>query len=61
MCENCVWILEAVKHRRQLHMFVETGILIDKLKRKKSKTLRTPDNIAAESVCEAPTIHRRSQ
>ena len=39
----------------------ETGILIDKPKRVKPKTVRTPDNIAAvaESVCEAP--HRRSQ
>ena len=43
----------------------ETAILIDKLKREKSKTVRTPENIAAveESVCEAPStsIHRRSQ
>ena len=42
----------------------ETGILIVKPKRKKSKTVRTPENIAAvaESVCEAPStsIHRRS-
>ena len=71
MCENCVRILEEEKHR-QLHMFVylvkkvkETGILIDKPKREKPKTVRTPENIAAvaESVCEAPSIsiHRRSQ
>ena len=43
----------------------ETGILIDKPKREKPKTLRTPENIAAvaESVCEAPltSIDRRSQ
>ena len=43
----------------------ETGILIDKPKREKPKTVRTPENIAAvaESVCEAPStsIHRRSQ
>ena len=43
----------------------ETGILIDKPKHEKSKTVRTPENIAAvaESVCEAPSIliHRRSQ
>ena len=43
----------------------ETGILIDKPKREKPKTVRTPVNIAAvaESVCEAPStsIHRRSQ
>ena len=34
----------------------ETGILIDKSKREKPKTVRTPENIAAvaESVCEAP-------
>ena len=42
-----------------------TGILIDKPKREKPKTVRTPENIAAvaESVCEAPStsIHRRSQ
>ena len=43
----------------------ETGILIDKPKHEKSKTVHTPENIAAvaESVCEAPltSIHRRSQ
>ena len=43
----------------------ETGILIDKSKREKPKTVRTPENIAAvaESMCEAPSssIHRRSQ
>ena len=43
----------------------ETGILIDKPKREKPKTVRTAENIAgmAESVCEAPStsIHRRSQ
>ena len=43
----------------------ETGIHIDKPKREKPKTVRTPVNIAAvaESVCEAPStsIHRRSQ
>ena len=43
----------------------ETGILIDKPKREKPKTVHTPENIAAvaESVCEAPStsIHRRSQ
>ena len=40
----------------------ETGILIDKPKCEKAKTVRTPGNIAAvtESVCEAPqtSIHR---
>ena len=43
----------------------ETGILIDKAKREKLKTVHTPANIAAvaESVREAPltSIHRRSQ
>ena len=43
----------------------ETGNLIDKPKREKPKTMRTPENVAAvaESVCEAPStsIHRRSQ
>ena len=43
----------------------EPGILIDKPKPEKPKTVRTPENIAAvaESVCEAPStsIHRRSQ
>ena len=42
-----------------------TGILIDKPKREKPKTVRTPEHIAAvaESVYEAPliSIHRRSQ
>ena len=35
----------------------ETGILIDKPKRKKPKPERTPEDIAAvaESVCEAPS------
>ena len=43
----------------------ETGILIDKAKRKNPKTVRTSENIAAgaENVCEAPStpIHHRSQ
>ena len=41
----------------------ETGILIDKPKREKPKTVCTPENIVAESVCEAPStsIHRHSQ
>ena len=43
----------------------KTGILIDKPKREKKKTVHTPENIAvvAESVCEASStsIHRRSQ
>ena len=43
----------------------EPGILIDKSKREKSKTVRTPGSIAvvAESECEAPStsMHRRSQ
>ena len=43
----------------------ETGILFDKPKNEKPKTVCTSENIAAvaECVCEAPstTIHRRSQ
>ena len=41
----------------------ETGILIDKPKSEKPKTVCLPQNIAAvaETVCEAPSIHRRSQ
>ena len=43
----------------------ETGILIDKPNREKTKTVRTPENITAvaESVWEAPStsIHRCSQ
>ena len=43
----------------------ETGILIDKPKREKPKTVHTPMNIAAvaENVCETPStsFHRRSQ
>lgn len=43
----------------------ETGILVDKPKREKPKTVRTPENIAAvaKSVRDAPStsIHRRSQ
>ena len=65
VCENCVRILKEEKHHH-LHMLVkEPGILIDKPKREKPKTVRTPESIAtvAESVCEAPSasIHRRSQ
>ena len=41
----------------------ETGILTDKSKREKPKTVRTAENVAAvaESVCEAPStsIRRR--
>ena len=39
----------------------ETGILIDKPKFEKPKTVRTPENIAAvtESVREAPSTSRR--
>ena len=44
---------------------VKEIVLIDKPKRDKPKTVRTPENIAAvaESVCEAPStsIHRRCQ
>ena len=41
----------------------ETGILIDKPKREKAKTVHTPENIAnvAENLYEAPSIHRRFQ
>ena len=43
----------------------ETGILINKPKHEKQKTMRTPENIVAvaESMREAPStlIHRRSQ
>ena len=71
-CKNCVRILKEEKHR-QLRMFLilfkkkvkETGILIDKPKREKPKTVPTPKNIAAlaKSVLEAPStsIHSRSQ
>ena len=63
VCENSERILEEEKHR-QLHMLFDilwkkvkkTGILIDKPKREKPKTVRTPENIAdvAESVCKEP-------
>ena len=43
----------------------KTGIVIDKPKREKPKTVRTPENITAvaERVCKArsTSIHRRSQ
>ena len=66
VCENCVRILEEEKHPYICYLVKkvkETGILINKPKREKPKTMRTPENIAAvaESVCEAPSIHRRSQ
>ena len=70
VCKNCVRILEEDKHR-QCAKYVrylvkkvkETGILIDKPKREKPKTVLAPENIVAESVCEAPStlIHRRYQ
>ena len=72
MCAKiCIRMLEEEK-QSLLCMFVilrkkmkETGTLIDKPKREKPKTMRTPADIAvvAESVCEAlsPSIHRRSQ
>ena len=71
VCEICVQILEEENHP-QLRMLVillkklkETGILIDKPKCEKPKTVSTPENIAnvAENVYEAPltSVHRRSQ
>ena len=43
----------------------DTGLLVDKAKREKPKTVSTPENIVvvAETVCEAPStsIHRCSQ
>ena len=69
--ENCAQILEEEK-QRQLPIFAifkkkvkETGILIDKPKREKPKTINIPENIAAvaESGREAPStsIHRHFQ
>ena len=62
VCENFVQILEEKNLVRKVK---ETGIIIDKPKREKPKTVRIPENIAAvaESVREAPStsIHRRSQ
>ena len=62
VCENCVrtpyvrYLVKKVK---------DTGILMNKLKREKPKTVLTPKNIAAvaKNLCEAPStsIHRRSQ
>ena len=63
VCENCVRIFERIEatsapYVRYLVNKVkkETGILIDKPKREKPKTVLTPENIAAvtESVHEAP-------
>ena len=63
VCENCVRILEEEEHR--VKKVKEIGILIDKWKREKPKTVLTPENITAviESVGEAlsTSIHRRSQ
>ena len=56
---SALYVLYIVKEMK------ETGILIDKPKCEKSKTLRAPENIVtvAESVREAPSssIHHRSQ
>ena len=69
MLQNVCEILEEEKHRLSYVRYLvkkvkEIGILIDKPKREKPKTVRTPENIAAvaESVREAPStsIHRRS-
>ena len=38
----------------------ETGILIDKLKREKPKTVRTPENIAAVAGCVGSVINTNS-
>ena len=57
VCENCSLSCEK-RERNWLP-------LIDKPKREKPKTVRTPENIdaVAESMCEAPStsIHRLSQ
>ena len=57
VCENCVRILEEEKDRYLVKKVKETGILVDKPKREKPKTVRTPENIVAvaETVCEEPT------
>ena len=57
VCENCVWILEDIMF---VILWKKWKQLIDKPNREKPKT---PANIAAvaESVCEAPSIHRRSK
>ena len=69
--ENFVRILEedgapsAPYVRYLVKKVKETGILSDKPKGEKPKTVRTPENIAAlaEIVCKAPStsIHRLSQ
>ena len=64
MCENCE--ASSALYVRYLGKKVkETGVLNDKPKREKPKTVRIPEHIAAvaESVCEVPStsIHRRSQ
>ena len=67
MCENCVRILEEKKLAPyvcySLKKVKENGILIHKSNHEKQKTVRTPENIAVESVCEAPStsIRRRSR
>ena len=70
-CENCIrvfWRREALSApyvRYLVEKVKKTGILIDKPKRKKPKTVLTPENITAvaESVPEAPStsIHHRFQ
>ena len=58
-------ISKKTKYQKNISTKKETGILIGEAKREKSKTVRTPENIAAvaKSVCEAPStsIHCRSQ
>ena len=63
VCENCIRILEEEK-LRQLRMFVilckkvkETAILIDKPKREKPKTVRTPEKNGGK-YCDRSTYRR---
>ena len=53
----CAKIATAPYVRYLVKKVKDTGILIDKLKREKPKTVRTPENNAAvaESVCDAPS------
>ena len=64
VCENCVWTVSSACSL-SCEKVKETGILIDKPRCEKPKTVRTSENITAvvESVLEAPStsIHSRSQ
>ena len=50
VCENCVQILEKKNVRYHVKKVKETGIPVDKPKRDKPETVRTPENIVVYTL-----------